>query len=96
VNACKTNHHFLNYWSQDGALKKVTVRQRTELEQIRYYVATRYQSFFSVLVHDDEMKDQHINPSHFVTESLLKLWELVWNGGNTAQRNPALKSIYTR
>lgn len=96
LHACKNNYHFLNYWAADGVVKNKTLRQRNDLEKVRYYIVTRYSSFFGELAQDTEMRDQHIDASHFVTESLYKLWEITYNGANPVARNPVLKSIYTK
>ena len=86
----------MNYWKQDTIVANNKLRQRNELEQVRYYIVTRYQSFFGELTQDNELRDQQIDASHFVTETLLKLWNCIFNDGNIDQRNPALISIYKK
>lgn len=94
MTACKTNYHFLNYWQVDGAVHNNHIRQRNDTEKIRHYLIVRAEAFFHELFHDQEMLDQNIDATHFVTETLYKLWELAFNNGNPNQRNPALKAVY--
>ena len=94
LHACKTNNHFLNALADAARTGRDARRQRTELEQVRWDLFTRYQQFYSVLAHNEDWRNQHIDSCHFITESLFKLWELAWNKGNFAGRSPALKSIY--
>jgi len=85
--ACRANAGFLNYVAQDGAAVN---RQRTREQMNSAYVLNRAGTFFSEFSLDEELRNQQIEPMHFMTESLLGLWLLC----NEQPRNAALKALY--
>jgi len=65
--------NILNYWQTDGAL--MFNGNRTNIQKLCYYVFIRAVTFFNLM--DNEMRNQAIDGTLFLTESLLKLLQLI-------------------
>jgi hypothetical protein len=95
--AFTVSYQFMNYWRQDadvqyreGGNAEGRMRQRTDVEKVRFYLLSRAQGFFEELCNDPQMNDQHIDAIHFLTESLLHLFTI----SNQEPKNPAMREIY--
>jgi len=87
-DACRNNYSFLNYVNEDGAAVN---RNRSTDQKNKAYVLNRAGTFYYAFVQDDELRAQQIEPMHFLTEALYRLWLLC----NKEQRSESFREMYS-